>query len=61
MKLSKIRQMGWVSEVESQPYEFIDFQWCPIFAKANATRTTPLREHPLLNSLIFQVFLSQSY
>jgi hypothetical protein len=25
--------MGWVSEVESQPYEFIDFQWCPLLRR----------------------------
>jgi hypothetical protein len=25
--------MGWVSEVESQPYEFIDFQWCPLLQR----------------------------
>jgi hypothetical protein len=59
--LPKICQMGWVSGVESQPYEFFDFQWCPIFAKANATRTTPLREYLLLISLVLIVFSSEPY
>jgi excinuclease UvrABC ATPase subunit len=56
LSYQKIREMGWVSGVEPQPYEFIDFQWCPI-----RLTSTPLREHPLLISLVFIVFLSEPY
>ena len=77
LSYQKIRQMGWVTcdsfawtrsgtclagrGVESQPNEFIDFQWCSLSPKGDATLSTPLREHPLLISLVFIVFLSEPY
>jgi Putative restriction endonuclease len=61
LSYQKIHEMGWVSGVEPQPNEFIDFQRCPLSPKGDATLSTPLREHPLLIFLVFILFLSEPY
>jgi hypothetical protein len=61
LKPSENSPNGLVSGVESQPNEFIDFQWCSLSPKGDATLSTLLREHPLLISLVFIVFLSEPY
>jgi hypothetical protein len=53
--------MVWVSGVEPQPDEFIDFHGCPIRLTSTPLSATPLREHPLLISLVFIMFLSEPY
>jgi hypothetical protein len=37
LSYQKICEMGWVSGAEPQPYESIDFQWCPIRLRSGKT------------------------
>jgi hypothetical protein len=61
LSYQKICEMGWVSGVEPQPYEFIDFHGCPIRLTSTPLSATLLREHPLLISLVLIVLLGELY